>query len=231
MPRSKNKILIFGDIHFPYHNGKALKRALEAVKREKPTHVVQIGDLYDQYSFSRFTRKNITLPQSELQLARQQAIDFWNKVKNCSKGVKCYQILGNHDMRLIKRAEERLPEAQDLVKNSVLELYKFKGVLTIEDDRDILKVMGISFHHGYLSQIGAHRDKFLANVVVGHSHTGGVSFRQINGKTLWELNAGFLADETAEPLRYNPSKSSKWTLGYGLITYKDGVACPQFVPL
>ncbi len=223
--------MIFGDMHLPYQNEAALIKALDAVKIEKPTHVIQIGDLYDQYSFSRFTRKNIVLPQSELETARRQAIEFWDRIQNYSKGVKCYQVLGNHDLRLIKRAEERLPEAQDLVKASVLELYKFKNVLTIEDDREILKVKDVWFHHGFLSKLGDHRDKFLANTVCGHSHTGGVVFRQINGKTLWELNAGFLADESAEPMKYNPSRSSKWTLGYGLITYRGDIACPQFVPL
>ncbi len=225
------KTLILGDIHFPFHNKKALKEVMYAIKHERPSNVIQIGDLFDQYSFSRFTRKNITLPQQELKEARDLSRRLWSDVQKAVPRASLYQILGNHDIRLIKRAEERLPEAQTLVKESLMELYRFKGVTTIEDDREILKIGDVSFHHGFLSQLGAHRDKFLTNTVVGHSHTGGVSFRQIHGKTLWELNVGFLADETSEPLKYNPSRSSKWTLGFGLITYRGRVACPQFIPL
>lgn len=218
-------VIILGDLHFPYHSKKALDKVLKVIKQERPDVVVQIGDLFDQYSFSRFTRKNLELPQRELEDARNYAEEMWDEIAR--PGRKCLQILGNHDLRLIKRAEEKLPEAQDLIKESILELYEFKGVKTVKDDRDITVINGVSYHHGYLSQLGAHRDTFMTNVVVGHSHTGGVSFRQINGDTLWELNVGYLADQNAEPLRYSPSKSSKWTLGYGLIDSKG----PRFTPL
>lgn len=236
MPRtavsvSKNKILVLGDLHFPFHNQKALKEVLYAVKQEKPTHVVQIGDLYDQYSFSRFTRKNLVLPGDELREARDRAIDLWSSVRGNSSSRQCYQILGNHDLRLIKRAEEKLPEAQELVKKSIMELYRFKGVQTVEDDRDLLKINGIVFHHGYLSRLGDHMRYFGSSTVVGHSHVGGCVYEQRNGQTLFELNAGYLADETAEPLRYRPTKSSKWTLGFGLITFRGKTACPQFISI
>lgn len=223
-----NKILILGDIHFPFHHKKALKEALYAVKHEKPTHVVQIGDLYDQYSFSRFTRKNLTLPDEELKEARLLAIDMWS---SCSHVKKRYQLLGNHDIRLIKRAQERLPEAQELVKNSVMELYRFKGVQTIEDDRDLLKIGDVAFHHGFLSTIGHHTRYFGRNIVVGHSHVGGTVFEQRDGRIIWELNSGFLADQDSEPLRYSPTKIKKWTLGFGLVTERGSVSCPQFIPL
>lgn len=225
------KILILGDIHFPYYNKRALKETIYAVKHEKPSHVVQIGDLYDQYSFSRFTRKNLVLPEQELTQARGQALDMWRQVQEKSRGVKTFQILGNHDLRLIKRAQERLPEAQELVTESMMELYRFKGVRTIEDDRDVLKINDVHFHHGYLSKLGDHMRYQGRSIVVGHSHTGGVVFEQRNGKTLFELNAGYLADETAEPLRYRPTKTSKWTLGFGLITYRGKKPCPAFIPL
>lgn len=221
------KILILGDIHFPYHNKAALKEAVSAIQVEKPDYVVQIGDLYDQYCFSRFTRKNLTLPEAELAEAREESTRLWRNCLSSNSVRMGYQILGNHDIRLIKRGEERLPEAQTLIRHSLLELYKFKGVKTISDDREVTQIGGIAFHHGYLSQIGAHRDRFMQNTVVGHSHVGGVSFRQIRGEILWELNAGYLADEDAEPLMYNPSKSSKWTLGFGLIDKKG----PRFIPL
>lgn len=221
------KILILGDLHMPYHNKKALTETLYAVKHEKPDVVVQIGDLFDQYGFSRFLRKNIDLPQAELMSARSYAEDMWSGIKAKKK----LQILGNHDIRIIKRAQERLPEAQDLVKNSVLELYRFKGVQTVEDDRDLFEVGDVSFHHGFLSKLGDHLRYFGKNVVVGHSHVGGTVFEQRDGETLFELNAGYLADETTEPLRYRPTKTSKWTLGFGLITYRGKKPCPQFIQL
>lgn len=224
-----SKILVLGDLHFPYHNKKALKEVLYAIKQEKPKYVVQIGDLYDQYSFSRFTRKNITLPETELRDARGFAEEMWSRIHSSS--IKSFQILGNHDMRLIKRVEEKLPEAQELIKKSLMELYRFKGITTIEDDRDELVINNTMFIHGYRSRLGDHMRFNKMSTVVGHSHVGGVVFEQYRGNILFELNAGYLADETAEPLRYRPQTSSRWTLGYGLITYRKGIACPQFIPL
>ncbi len=224
-------IVVLGDLHFPFHSSKALKETLYAIKHEKPKYIVQIGDLYDQYSFSRFTRKNLLLPERELSLARRDALGMWKQIKESVPEAKRIQILGNHDLRLIKRAQERLPEAQELVTESMMELYRFKGVQTIEDDRDVYKIGNIAFHHGYLSKLGDHMRYQGRSIVVGHSHTGGVVFEQRNGETLFELNAGYLADETAEPLRYRPTKTSKWTLGFGLITFRGKTACPAFIPI
>lgn len=225
------KTLILGDIHFPFHNSKAIKEVLYAIKSEKPENIVQIGDLYDQYGFSRFTRKNIELPEKELAEARSLGLELWNNIRSLYKSTKCYQLLGNHDIRLIKRAQERLPEAQDLVKNTILELYRFKGVTTIEDDRHILKIGRVAFHHGYLGKLGDHLRYHGSSIVVGHSHTGGSVYQQLHGKILFELNAGYLADETAEPLRYRPTTTSKWTLGYGLVTHGSKADSGHFIPI
>src|SRR5580698_3984216 len=97
------KIFIVGDLHFPYHNRKALRKIYEAIKKEKPTHIIQIGDLYDQYSFSRFTKKNITTSTTELFRARKAAMFFWNRIHRLLRNSKNIQLLGNHDIRLTKR--------------------------------------------------------------------------------------------------------------------------------
>jgi predicted phosphodiesterase len=221
------KILIAGDIHFPFHNERAVNAFLAAVKREKPTHVVQIGDLYDQYSFSRYTKKNIVNPDQELSEARKLGEWFWKSVKQNSPKARCYQILGNHDIRMIKRTQEKLPELGTVISEFVQDLYKFTGVKTLTDDRDILTVGDVNFHHGYLSKLGDHMRSQRRSMVVGHSHVGGVVLEQIGNKTLFELNAGHLADETSEPLRYRPTKTSKWTLGFGVVDRQG----PRFVPV
>lgn len=224
-------IIILGDIHAPFHNEKAVKEVVKAIKDIKPAHIVQIGDLYDQYAFSRFTRKNLETPERELKRGHDAVSALWSGICEASPGTKRYQILGNHDLRLIKRVQERLPEAQEIVKEKVMELYQFRGVNTIEDDRDVLKINGIAFHHGWLSKAGDHMRYLNSRTVVGHSHVGGVVYEQRNNQVIWELNAGYLADESAEPMRYRPTKVCKWTLGFGLITYRKGKPQPQFISL
>jgi predicted phosphodiesterase len=222
----KNRILIVGDLHMPYHNKQAMRKLYETLKQLKPTHIVQIGDLYDQYSFSRFTKKNITTSTQELRRARNDGVQFWKQCKKLARSANCYQLLGNHDIRLTKRIADKVPEAYEFVKEELNRLYTFEGVKTIYDERELLKIGNVSFHHGYLSQLGAHSKSHGCNIVVGHSHTGGVVFEQRAGKIIWELNAGYLADEASEPLRYRPTKTSKWTLGVGFI---DSFG-PRFIP-
>lgn len=228
----KTKIFIIGDTHFPFHSKKALKKVLTAVQYEKPTHVVQIGDLYDQYGFSRYTKKNIQLPEKELKVARRAASGMWETITGIHKSVRCYQLFGNHDIRLIKRLAEKIPEAQEVLGESFKEFYyTFKGVTTVYDDREELNIAGITFMHGYRSKIGDHMRFNRSSTVVGHSHVGGVVYEQSRGETLFELNAGYLADEGSEPLKYRPQTSSRWTLGYGLITEGVNGWEPQFIPL
>lgn len=225
------KAIVLGDIHFPYHHRESLRKVIKEIGREQPDYIIQIGDLYDQYAFSRFARKNITLPQQELESARHFGQKMWAEIRAVSPKSKCVQLLGNHDVRLIKRAEEKIPEAQELVKATLLELYRFDGVKTIEDEREEFELEGIVFLHGYRNRLGDHRDYNLAHTVCGHSHIGGVVFRQHRRQIYWELNVGYLADQSKEPLRYGQQGFRKWTLGYGIITKADGLFRPQFVPL
>lgn len=224
--KKKEKIIILGDLHFPYHNQAALDRALAIIEQEQPTTVVQIGDLFDQYAFSRFTKKNITLPMDELSKALEMAETMWQCIHKLVPKAALYQILGNHDIRMVKRVEEKVPEAQDLIRSSLNEIYTFDHVKTLYDDREELILGDIVFLHGYRSRIGDHMRFNRKSTVCGHSHVGGVVYEQHRGRTLFELNAGYLADEKSEPLKYRPQTSSKWTLGIGLIDEHG----PRFIP-
>lgn len=219
-------------MHLPFHNKAAVRKVLAAIKQEKPSHVVQIGDLYDFYNFSRFSKKNLLTSRKELKAARKAAVDFWQQVGRFAPCAKRYQILGNHDVRAVKRVADRVPELVEFVEDAFKPLFTFKGVETIYDTREELKIHEIIFMHGYRSGLGDHMRYNGAPTVCGHSHVGGVVFRQYRGRIIWELNAGYLADEGAEPLKYRPQRTSNWTLGYGVITKgPSGIFEPRFVPL
>lgn len=225
------KIFVVGDIHFPYHHKPTLNKIYLAIKREKPDVVVQIGDLYDQYSFSRFSKKNITTSTRELRRAKVCGDAFWARIRQLCPTVRCIQLLGNHDIRLTKRIAEKVPEALEIVQEKLADLYTFEGVRTIYDDRTEVKIGGIVFMHGFRSRLGDHAKYNGVSTVCGHSHVGGVVYEQRGRRIIWELNTGYAANEKSEPLRYRPQTTCKWTHGYGLITERDGIMCPQFVPL
>jgi len=220
------KIFVFGDIHFPFHHKKALKWALGELKKEKPDVVIQIGDLLDQYVFSRFTRSpSFITPREEMERGLKEAKAFWKTVRKLSPRSRRFQLLGNHDMRLRKRIGETLPELEAVYDPR--QLYCFSGVHTMRDDREELRLGTETIAiHGHLSKLGDHMKKLDSKVIVGHSHTGGVVYSKHKSGILWELNAGYLADESALPLNYGPTRMKEWTLGYGLVDSKG----PRFVP-
>lgn len=95
---ANESIIVIGDLHFPWVKQAALNRIYEAIKIQKPKYVVQIGDLYDQYNFSKYTKDNdILSANKELAKARKMAEDMWKKIQLLSPKSKCYQLKGNHD--------------------------------------------------------------------------------------------------------------------------------------
>jgi predicted phosphodiesterase len=214
----KGKILVIGDTHFPFHHKKGMERLYEFAEKYQPDYIIQIGDLLDLYGQSKFPRsQNFYSPEEEEREGVKQASLMWKTLKEKCPKSQCFQLLGNHDVRPVKRVLENAPTLEHVVKAHYKNIMQFEGVTTIDDYRQELIIEDIVFHHGYRSKLGAHRDYTLTNFVCGHSHKGGVVFRRIRGETIWELNAGFLADASSKVLAYSSQKIHDQTLGWGWI--------------
>ncbi len=217
-PKGSARVLIAGDMHLPWIHQPTLDAFFEFNKEMQPDYVVQIGDLYDMYAHTRFPKSmNIYTPIDEEKKARDLAEQFWQRIQNDNPNVKCIQIKGNHDIRPVKRTQEVMPSMEHFVEHYMTKLFTFDNVTTIEDHREILRLNEIAFHHGFLGQLGAHRDQFLENMVVGHTHLGGVVYRALQSKTIWELNVGLMGDPQSKVMTYTNTKENKWTLGFGYI--------------
>lgn len=224
MVARRRRILGIGDVHLPYHSQKTLDKIYRLAEKLEPTDVVQVGDLADQISFSRYPKVVKMDPEKELELARTAAEEMWAHFK----GVNCYQLMGNHDDRIFKKAVAHVPELASLVGKSLREFYTFPGVTTIHDSRDELIIDDIVFQHGHRSKLGDHAKYNRRCTVVGHSHTGGVVFFPEREGILWELNCGFVADITSPAFGYHAQKKHHTTtLGVGWI---DDLG-PRFIPL
>jgi len=206
------KVFIISDTHFPFHNKEALKEVVKLIKQEKPTHIIQIGDLLDWYSFSKYSRShNFTTPKDEVARGLKDAATFWRKIRKIAPRAKCYQVLGNHDVRLKKRITERLPELSGFYSEQAL--YQFPGVKTLKSDRDYLKIDGVIYTHGWLSKSIDHANYFGKPVVHGHRHRPAIETKG----TLWSMDVGYLAQKDSLPLSYTPTRHSNWTLACGVV--------------
>lgn len=227
---SKQSLFILGDLHAPYHHPAALEQALKAIVIAQPTHIVQLGDLYDFYAFSRYPKSvNKDTPKLEVTKGREVTTRMWARISHAAPRSKRYQLLGNHDVRMRRRISERLPEVEGLLLDQAL--FEFPGVETMCSDRDALELTingePLVVHHGFLGKLGDHISHFGRSVITGHSHRPGVVFFRDVRRTLWELNAGYLGDERQHVFKYGATNVTRWARAYGLV---DSLG-PRVVPL
>jgi len=211
-------IASISDIHWPFPNNRVVSRFQEFCGDLKPEWVILNGDAWDMYSHAKFPRShNVFTPREEQAKARAMNEEFWQKIKARCPAAKCVQMIGNHDVRPMKRILEAYPEAEDWIAEKLKSLFSFTDVKTIFDPREELEIGNILVFHGYRSKLGDHRDYTLMNTINGHTHQGGVSFRRIRGQTLWELNSGLAGDPEAKGLTYTPQRITNWTPGFGAV--------------
>ncbi len=226
-PSPKKTTLVIGDIHFPYHHAAALRWVIELAKQLQPDRIVQVGDLKDQFSFSKFPKLVKQDPGSELEEAKKLATAFWADLRAAAPNAECYQLVGNHDDRAMKRALERAPELAELVGRSLRELYTYEGVKTIHDSHEELILDGVIFQHGHRSKLGDHARYNQRSTWCGHSHTGGVVFMRNLDGIYYEANAGFLGEVNTEAFAYHAQRRmNTCTLGVGI----DDALGPRFCP-
>lgn len=221
-PDSYPTIAIISDIHWPFHCQRVIDKFYRFIEREQPEYVILNGDARDFYSHTKFPRShNEFTPKEENQLGRKLNEDFWKQVKQVCKKSKYYQGLGNHCIRPMKRILEAYPEAETWMEDALRKEFSFDGVSTIFDPRQELEISNIIIHHGFKSQLGAHRDHNLQNSISSHTHRPGVVYRTVRGNAIWELNTGYAGDPLSKGLSYTSTRTTDWVQSFGFV-HEDG---------
>lgn len=218
------KAIFVGDTHFPWCDEARLNKILDAVAKEQPDIVVQMGDLYDFYSFSRHPKSlNLMTPKQELVEGRAQAEAFWSAVAILAPSARRIQILGNHDTRIERMVMSKAPELEAVLDAlDFKQLWRFEGVETAdsyEDEIIIEKLDGghpVLLHHGYRSKLGDHAKYNQMSTVVGHTHKAGTVPIRLRDRTIHELNCGYVADQHSKVMQYRDQKISDSTPAYGV---------------
>lgn len=231
----KDKIIIaVGDLHQPFVSWPWLQWLIDTIitpNKRRIYAVVQMGDLYDMFAYTKFPARKDMSAKDELEFGRQNAEVFWTRVqKACGYKTKYFQLLGNHDIRPPKRMLEQFPEGLAYFKDDV-SLWEFRGVESYLDTKEPLEILGWLYTHGHTKN-GKHSEAVhFQNVVTAHTHTGGLwcyrFHRQNETQIVTELGCGYGANPFAPELIYRPlTKYFKWTHGVGIIDGYGG----RFVP-
>lgn len=217
-------VLILGDTHLPYADIDALIKVIAYAQQVQPTHIVQIGDLFDNYSFSRFYKSlEQGDPAIELKTGRDMAETLWGSLQKAAPQAKCFQLSGNHDgERLRKLVLQAKPELYSIVEEFQQARMTFKGVKTVRNYHEhlTLKINGKQtvFTHGFLSNTAKHLYFYKCDVVLGHLHRAEIQYaREFGGITNWAMNVGYLGDEKSPVFDYTMSVKKNWTPSFGVI--------------
>ena len=224
----KPRILVCGDVHAPFEDRAKLKEFFKFAKDFKPNVVIQIGDMLDLYTFSRFAKSvDLITPKQELEKGREVAADFWRTIGSLCPSATKWQMRGNHSQRIVKNLMAKAPEYESLLEAPISSLLEFPGVRNMKSSRSELLINDTLFIHGWSCKPLFHTRYFGQSVCHGHTHHGGVDFLAHKGKALFELDCGHVADVDQLPLQYGETKTSNWVAGFG---YIDNLG-PRFISL
>ena len=227
----KLRVAIAGDVHAPYAKEAYLKEFYKECKAVKPHVIVQIGDCYDLHNFAtKYLPDPNIRPDFELVEGRKQMEQFWKSCQKAAPRARCIQILGNHDLRILKYiwAGGRTMSALAARYSDFRDLWAFDGVEPAKSARDIYEIDGNLYTHGWLMGVpGKHASRFGRSAVVGHTHEQGIVPVQMWDGLRWEMNVGVLGDENAPCFSYNASIFVDATPGFGIVDHNG----PRLVTL
>lgn len=226
MAKRALRVAVFGDTHFPWHNPEKIDAAVARAEAFRADVCIQAGDLYDLYAWSKYAKSlNLMTPAREIERGRLGAEGLWFKLHRRLPRAKCFQLRGNHDIRIEVKVAEKCPEVASLL--SIAGLWDFDGVETVMDPREELVVDGVWYQHGHLKE-GAHAPYNQRSTVVGHLHKGYVHYFKQRERVFFELNAACLANLKSPVMKYTAQKTHKMMNGMGLV---EGATSAQFVVL
>jgi hypothetical protein len=217
----------YGDVHFPFHDPKALEVLYQVTADLCPDLVVCHGDLLDCYSLSRFEKDPRQRPslQDELKLAAEHL----GTMTYLSPFAERWFLLGNHEDRLrrtIWDLAKEVPAAQLIQLPNVWENLEWGKLLGADDlgwevidgkrvlfDKLVLK------HGNVVRQQSAYTaraelERYQKSGISGHTHRRGVfEKRDLNGTHAW-WEHGCLCD-------LDPSYVSdpNWQSGFLVVTW------------
>ena len=218
---SIEKLLVFPDLHAPYHDDKALSLVLKVGKAIKPDECIIMGDWADFYAVSSHDKNPDRMSfESEVRIAKK-CLDH---VKAVGANVNVF-IQGNHEYRLERMIVKKAPELHNMTTTPKLLELAEKGFQYVPYRQSYL-VGNMRFTHD-VGPSGLHAaTKSMAalgrNVVIGHCHRMEYCVQgTLDGARHVGISLGWLGSiAAAEDYMHMDKMAKDWTLGFG-IGYHD----------
>lgn len=220
-----NKVLIFADVHIPFHDINALHTMFEYTENKNIDTILLNGDIMDCYMLSYFNKEpNKIRFVDERNFTKQ----FLQELKRIYPNAKIYYKFGNHEKRFEDYLINKAPEIYDCEEyrlNILLDLFNL-GIAYIEENRYIelnsdLKILHMhEYKKAVTSPANPARTAFLrtkANAISAHHHqTSQHSESRIDGEIIGCWSIGCLCGLNPKYMPLN-----KWNHGFAIYTKDD----------
>jgi len=227
------KVLMFGDIHAPFHDEAALSSLLSFSKWFKPDTIFIMGDLIDFYAISRFTKD----PERALKLQEEidEAINILKQVRKVNPSAKIALIRGNHCYRLQKYLWSEAKELSSLRDLTVESLLRLRHLNIKYESKGRLVHKGVIFKHGDIVRkfsgysAKGEFEKSGMSGISGHTHRAATYYHNnASGNYVW-METGCLCKLDAE---YLEGETPNWVQGFGVAYFslKSSRYFMEFIP-
>lgn len=174
---------VMSDLHIPYHDTKAVMKAIDACSSYDVDAVVLLGDVIDFYSVS-FWSKDPKKVDFQTEVAK--TVEFLGLLRDRFSSARIIYVEGNHEERLFRYLCRNAPELAGLdvlEPKYVLKLDQYG--IEYESNRKRLteglqpfSINNVYFLHGHEVRVSYHAVniaravflKVITNCVVGHFH-------------------------------------------------------------
>jgi len=166
------KILVFPDMHMPYHSEPAVEAAIQLGEAFKPDEMVHLGDLCDFYNVSNFPKKRDR--PSNLGKELDEAKAMLAEIKARTGAERCTLLEGNHEARIRKYIWNKAPQFGRIRALHVDSLLGLKDIgWDFIPEHKFYAVNDVYFTHGEFCTIHAakkHMDEYRVSIIHGHAH-------------------------------------------------------------
>jgi len=218
MGKENNKIvMLWGDIHLPYHHPDAFDFLKAVKKKYKPTRVICMGDLVDNHAIS-YHESDPDLPSArdELEMAKFYMEELYMIFP------KLDILQGNHDKLPIRKAKSAGLSSRYIKNNhEVFNMpkdwkWEHELILTLPNYGDLW------LRHYFTTNIIDLAIKNNINMAQGHLHSKSDCTWIMNKDVcVWALTVGCLVDDKSLAMEYN--KLDKYRPVLSVTIIKNGI--------
>lgn len=211
----RNKFIVVSDIHYPYHDAKAIKCVLDFIQDKDIDTIILNGDILDFYDVSSFDKDpdRVNSLQKEIDMSTK----FFKKLRTIKPDARIVFIKGNHEYRLeryLKKHPElysldalKLPNLLDLKKYNIE--YSDKGIKL--GNLKIIHGDMVRKFSGYTAR--GELEKHDSSGISSHTHRGGVYYYRTPERYLAWFESFCLCDLNPEYIN-EPNWQQGFLYGY-----------------